>query len=107
VVQADRPVAVWGWASPGENVAVTLSGKTASATPGADGKWLLRLPAQSANAQPQMMTVRGKNTLTVSDVLVGEVWLGSGQSNMEMQLRGLHGDVEISGDPDVAARHGL
>ncbi len=86
VVQADTPVPVWGWADPGEQVTVSLAGQTATATADADGKWRATLGKLQATAQPQTMTVIGKNTLTVNDVLIGEVWLGSGQSNMAMRV---------------------
>ena len=102
VVQAGVPVAVWGWAGDGENVSVALGGHTARTTPGAGGEWLVRLAPLPASAQPQTLTVRGRNFLTVGDVLVGEVWLCSGQSNMEMQLKGLHGAVD-NADAEIAA----
>lgn len=82
VVQRDVPVNVWGWADAGEDVSVSLGKVTASTKAGADGKWTLKLDAQPQAADGQPMTVKGKNALTVNDVLVGEVWLCSGQSNM-------------------------
>ena len=88
VLQRDRPLPVWGWAAPGEPVAVSLGAQKASATAGADGRWIVRLAAQPATKQPLTLTVAGKNTVTVSDVLLGDVWLCSGQSNMDMALGG-------------------
>jgi sialate O-acetylesterase len=86
VLQRDTGgVAVWGWADPGEEVTVSVAGKSAKATPDREGKWLAKLPALPAGG-PFDMTVRGKNTLKVNNVLVGEVWLCSGQSNMEMPI---------------------
>ncbi len=79
-------VPVWGWADAGEKVEVSFAGQTKSATPGADGKWMVKLDALKADAKAQELTVKGKNALTVKDVLVGEVWLGSGQSNMAMTV---------------------
>ncbi len=87
VLQRDASVPVWGWAEAGESVTVTVAGRTARATPGADGKWLVRLDAMSAGG-PHTLTATGTNTVTVNDVLVGEVWLCSGQSNMAMSVRG-------------------
>ncbi|MEI7900370.1 MAG: sialate O-acetylesterase [bacterium] len=87
VLQRDAAVPVWGWAAPGERVAVRFGGKSASGVAGKDGKWLVKLPAMTVNAVPQELTVSGRNTVTITDVLVGDVWLGSGQSNMEMALR--------------------
>ena len=82
VLQQQMPIAVWGKADAGEQVSVTLSGKTATATAGADGKWHVELPALVTDSKPLEMIVKGKNTLTLKDVLLGEVWLCSGQSNM-------------------------
>ena len=86
VLLSEAAVPVWGWADAGEKVEVSFAGQTKSATPGADGKWTVKLDALKADAKPQALTVKGKNTLTVKDVLVGEVWLGSGQSNMAMTV---------------------
>ncbi|NQT53315.1 hypothetical protein HQ576_14755, partial [bacterium] len=85
VVQQGRELPIWGWAEPGEDVAVTLGDAKATAKAGADGKWLIRLPAQKAGG-PVDIVVAGKNTLTLTNVLVGEVWACSGQSNMAMTV---------------------
>ena len=82
VLQRDQPIPVWGWADPGEEVSVELGGKAVSTVAGNDGKWMVKLPAQQAGG-PVDLTVKGKNSLTLTDVLLGEVWLCSGQSNME------------------------
>ena len=92
VVQAEKPLTVWGWAKPGERVKVGLAGVSGEAVTAADGRWTIALPPLAAGG-PHVMDVRGDNTLRVDDVLVGEVWFCSGQSNMAMQLRGLHGEV--------------
>ncbi len=86
VLQRDRAVTIWGDAAPNEAVAVEFGGQavTTHATP--DGHWRARLAAMPASAEGRTLTVRGTNTLSFSDVLVGEVWLCSGQSNMEKQL---------------------
>ncbi|MGI4736968.1 MAG: sialate O-acetylesterase [Janthinobacterium lividum] len=86
VVQRGVPVPVWGWAAPGEQVAVTFRGQSYSATLDASGKWQVALPATPAGG-PYVMTIKGQNTLTIQDILVGDVWLASGQSNMELPLR--------------------
>src|ERR1700744_2779549 len=80
VLQSGMSVPVWGTASPGEKVTGKLNGQTGSASGAADGKWTVRLTDLKAGG-PYEMTIAGSNTITVSDVLVGEVWLGSGQSN--------------------------
>jgi hypothetical protein len=84
VVQRDAPVPVWGWAAPGEPV--TFRGKTYAATPAASGRWQVALPATPAGG-PYTLIIKGQNTLTIQDLLVGDVWLASGQSNMELPLR--------------------
>ncbi|MBC7920971.1 MAG: 9-O-acetylesterase [Ferruginibacter sp.] len=86
VLQRDVPLPLWGWSDPGEKVTVTFRGQSYPAKPGADGKWTVTLPATPAGG-PYEMTIRGKNTLVVRDILVGDVWLASGQSNMEWPLR--------------------
>ncbi len=85
VLQRDMAAPVWGTAAPDEEVTVSIAGQTVTAKAGADGKWSVKLAKLSA-AGPHTLTVKGKNTLTISDVLVGEVWLGSGQSNMAMTV---------------------
>jgi sialate O-acetylesterase len=85
VLQRDAPVSVWGWAAPGEKVRVKLAEKTARATTGPDGKWSLKLPPMKAGG-PHTMTIEGKNKITLKEILVGDVWFCSGQSNMVHQL---------------------
>jgi sialate O-acetylesterase len=87
VLQRDVAVPVWGWAEPGEKVSVRVAGQTQATVAGADGKWGVRIAKLSAG-EPTTLTVAGKNTITIQDVLVGEVWLGSGQSNMAMTVSG-------------------
>lgn len=81
VAQSGMQVPIWGTADPGERVSVTLNGTKASAVAGIDGKWMVHLGKLKPGG-PFTMTIAGKNTLTINDVLIGEVWLGSGQSNM-------------------------
>jgi sialate O-acetylesterase len=81
VLQSGMAVPVWGVAGPGERVTVTLNGQKQSATASADGKWMVRLKNLKSGG-PFQMTIAGTNTIAIADVLVGEVWLGSGQSNM-------------------------
>ena len=84
VLQREKPVAVWGWADPSESVTVAFDGQTKTATAGADGKWSLKLDALKASAESRTLIATGKEgrKVEVKDVLVGEVWFGSGQSNM-------------------------
>jgi sialate O-acetylesterase len=85
VLQRDVPAPVWGWAKAGESVTVEMAGNTARTQAGADGKWTASLPAMKAGG-PHTLVARGAKTITVENVLVGEVWICSGQSNMEWPL---------------------
>ena len=90
VVQRDKPVKVWGWGERGESITVGFNGQTKTTTVGDDGKWLLALDPMPANAKPQEMTVKGgEESLAFTNVLVGDVWLCSGQSNMESGAGGI------------------
>ena len=92
-LQAGKTLPIWGTAVAGEEVTVSLNGQTQKATAGADGKWMVKLPAMQVGG-PLEMTVAGKNTLTVKNIVVGEVWVASGQSNMEFGFRGTHNVAE-------------
>src|SRR5436305_12067878 len=81
VLQQGMPVRIWGTADPGETVRVDFQWQTVSAKAGANGKWAAWLTPLVA-AGPLSMNITGANAITIKDVLVGEVWLGSGQSNM-------------------------
>jgi sialate O-acetylesterase len=88
VLQRDIPVPVWGWADQGEQVTVKIGDQTKTAVPDAKtGKWTVKLDPLSVG-DPQTITVSGKNTITLKNVLVGEVWICSGQSNMQMAVKG-------------------
>jgi sialate O-acetylesterase len=98
VLQREMPVPVWGWAAAGEEVTVTFRDQTVSTKAGADGKWKVSL-APLALGEPATLTVKGQNTIALEDVLVGEVWVGSGQSNMQWS-------VSAALDPDLEAAAG-
>ena len=85
VLQRGRPIPVWGWAEPNESVAVTMADQSASTVADGQGKWSLELGEVPAGG-PYVMTIKGRNTLVLSDVLVGDVWLCAGQSNMQRGL---------------------
>jgi sialate O-acetylesterase len=89
VLQRGKPVAVWGFADAGEKVTVTFAGQTKDAVAGSDGKWTVRLDALEASAEPRSLVAAGSGSrkAEATDVLVGEVWLGSGQSNMAMTVQ--------------------
>lgn len=86
VLQRDKPIPIWGWASPGEAVKVTLGSRTAKCVAGKDGSWRVSLNPMSAGG-PHEMTVAGKNAVKVKNILIGEVWLCAGQSNMVMSVK--------------------
>ncbi len=88
VLQRDRPVPVWGKAAPGENVSVTFAGQTVSAAADANGDWQVELKPMPASKEDRAMTVAGESGyVEFQNVLVGDVWLCSGQSNMEMSFK--------------------
>ena len=86
VLQRDKPIPVWGTAAPGEKVAVTFAGKTTATTADKSGAWRVDLPALPATSKPADLVIAGTNTITLTDIVVGEVWLASGQSNMEQMV---------------------
>jgi sialate O-acetylesterase len=86
VLQAQQPVPVWGWAAPGATVTVTFSGQTRTARAEADGRWRVKLGKLKASFTPQTLVVEAGDTKTFTNILVGEVWLASGQSNMEKPI---------------------
>ena len=86
VLMQETAANVWGWADPQEEVTVKLASKTGRATAGADGKWKVAITGLTPGLAGDM-TISGKNTLTVRNVAVGEVWVCSGQSNMEFALK--------------------
>lgn len=87
VLQQGRAVPVWGRAEPGETVAVEFADQKESVTAGDDGEWMVKLKPLKASKAPGKLVVSGKNKIEVSDVLVGEVWVASGQSNMWWPVR--------------------
>jgi sialate O-acetylesterase len=97
VLQRDRPVAIWGTAEPGEGVEVSFGSVSATTRAGADGAWKVEIGPFSASARGRLLRVKGSNELRFEDVLVGEVWLCSGQSNMEQALREKQGQLPVNG----------
>lgn len=82
VLQQKQANPLWGWDTPGTEVTVKFAGQTKTAKAGEDGKWTVKLDALPANAQPATLTIQGSSSKELKNVLVGEVWLCSGQSNM-------------------------
>src|SRR5688572_6383384 len=86
VLQQKQAVPVWGKAGPGESVTVTFAGRKKTVVAGPDGNWRVDLGKFDANSTSQTMTITGENTIELKDILIGEVWLVSGQSNMQWRL---------------------
>ena len=105
VLQRDRPLPVWGWAEPGEKVSVTLGDASGEAIAGKDGKWRVTLKAQPVSVKPMKLVVSGNNTLTLNDILLGDVWLCSGQSNMEWPLVLCDASEDVRGANLPLVRH--
>src|SRR6476661_3436834 len=85
VLQRDVEDPVWGWTEPGKQVTVSMNGKTATATADASGKWMAKIGPFIAGG-PYEMTVSGADQIKLTNVMVGDVWVCSGQSNMEMGI---------------------
>lgn len=98
VLQRDAAVPVWGWAAPGEKIVIEIAGRSVHTKADAVGKWHATLDLANAPAGPFQLNVTGAGRVVLDDVLVGEVWLASGQSNMEFPLR-----QSIGGEQDTAA----
>jgi sialate O-acetylesterase len=85
VLQREKNIKIWGWADKGERVSVTLKKQTETIITGKDGKWEILLKPEAAGG-PYQLFVKGKNTIVLDDVLIGDVWVCSGQSNMEFAV---------------------
>jgi sialate O-acetylesterase len=86
ILQRDSKINIWGWASKGEKVTAKFKGKTYKTLAGSDGKWSLQLAPETAGG-PYIMDISGKNKIRLNDILIGDVWLCAGQSNMEHQMK--------------------
>lgn len=86
VLQRDQPAPIWGKADPGESVTVSFKGQKLSTTADANGRWIIRLKRLKATNGPSVLIIEGRNKIELQDVLVGEVWLVAGQSNMQRLL---------------------
>jgi sialate O-acetylesterase len=103
VLQQGIEIPVWGWASPGEKVTVTLDKTSISVKTGKDGKWQVKLPVMNYGG-PFTLKVKGKNQVTFENVMIGEVWICSGQSNMEFQLMNANNaeaEIAASNHPNI------
>jgi len=104
VLQRDKPILIWGWAGPGEAVTVNLDGATATTKGDGKGNWRVKLPARKADGKSLTLTVSGSNKIELKDILMGEVWLGSGQSNMEWPVKAAKNaakEIAAAGHPQL------
>src|SRR4051812_31393533 len=85
ILQRDAPVKIWGWASPGEKIKIEFNRKKYKTTAGSDGKWIVKLASMKAGG-PYTMQIDANNHITLKEILIGDVWLCSGQSNMVHQM---------------------
>ena len=96
VLQQGIEIPVWGWADKGEQITVTFDRSTVRTKTGADGKWMVKLPVQQYGG-PHTLTVKGKNAIVFENILIGEVWVCSGQSNMEFRVaQSINSENEIA-----------
>jgi sialate O-acetylesterase len=108
VLQRDVPISIWGKADPGERITISLDRDIVTTVAGSDGSWRAALPAHPAAASPQSLSISGDKTpeaITLHDVLVGDVWLCSGQSNMTLYLKYLTNAPGVA--DDIAATYPL
>lgn len=105
VLQRDRPLNVWGQATPGQTLSIDLGGRRGTARVGADGRWRVQLAALPAGG-PHRLRVKGDQTVELRDVLIGDVWLLGGQSNMEWVLAQTDtGPQEVASPQNAQLRH--
>jgi len=97
VLQREAKVPIWGWADPGEKVKVTFSGQSVAGKADKAGNWKVYLQPMTASATPAEMVIKGKNSITLNDILVGDVWICAGQSNMQFgTIAGINGQQEMA-----------
>ncbi|MHC4873580.1 MAG: sialate O-acetylesterase, partial [Planctomycetota bacterium] len=108
IFQQGKKLPVWGSAEKGENIKVEFAGSMQETTADNEGKWIVELPAQKASFEPRSMVVNGNNKIEIKNILVGEVWLTSGQSNMYWTVaRSANAGAEIKAadHPDIRIFH--
>ncbi len=103
VLQRDQPIHLWGESRPGERVSITLGEDETKALTDSVGHWTVSLPARAAGG-PFDLKIRGSNELNFHDVMIGDIWIAAGQSNMEMPLHGFPGSAVLkNGEQEIAA----
>jgi len=105
VLQRNKPIPVWGWAKPNETIVVSLNKQKKTVKADQNGDWMVKLAPENAGG-PFSLTVKGNNTIVFSNVLIGEVWVCSGQSNMEWPLKSANNaELEIANADYPQIRH--
>ena len=102
VLQRDKEISVWGWAQSGAKISVTINKKSVTTT-AEDGQWLVKLAAMSAGGPYEMKIVQAEQQIILSDILIGEVWVCSGQSNMEWPLAGRYSSRIIGAEKAISS----
>jgi len=108
VLQRDQPITIWGWADAGDKVSVTFAGQTEEATAaGEAGRWEVKFPAREASAEPlTLVATTGDEKITMEDIVMGDVWVANGQSNMAFGLGSTAGsDLAIKQSNRPLFRH--
>ncbi len=90
VLQRDMPLIIWGWADKNEKISIQLNGQIQTTKAGKDGTWKIQFNPISAVSQPISMEIKGKNEIILDNLLIGDVWICAGQSNMYMPMKGLN-----------------
>lgn len=103
VLPRDVPAPVWGWTTPGAKVTVSIAGKNVVATADENGRWLAKVGPFPANDKGQTLTITGTQTVTIENVVVGDVWFCSGQSNMVMPVKDATGGLQEAATADFPA----
>ncbi|WP_020530389.1 sialate O-acetylesterase [Flexithrix dorotheae] len=97
ILQRNQPIPIWGWAEPGEKITVNFGGQSVETETEVSGKWLVNLKPLEANANPQTLSITGSEKIDLNGILIGEVWLLTGQSNMQWELQQANnGEEEVS-----------
>ena len=105
VLQRDKAVPVWGWANKNEKITVQFNGQTISAKANAEGKWMINLKPMPAGGPYNMRIISKKDTVVLNDIMIGDVWICSGQSNMEFQVKNVYNaKEEIANATNVPVR---
>ena len=105
VLQRGKPILIYGTAAASENVTVSFNGQAPSTTADSQGNWQVTLTSMSANTTGQTMTITGNNVVTITDVVIGDVWVCSGQSNMAFGLSGCNRQSDIDAANYPGIRH--